>query len=579
MGGSDACTTGVQERVSRSRDECGCCDGHSCGGGSGSRAGSSGAFERTWGKDVVAGGGTGFEVCTIAASCQQGASGWLGGEFRDPFGAAAAAGRIYVADFINQRIQRFDALGNFQRAWGKDVVAGGGTGFEVCTAKASCKAAPSGALGGELHDPYDVAADAAGNVYVADTGNHRIQKFNASGTWERAWGKDVVTGGGTDFEICTVAASCKAASTSAVGPGGELDGPEGVATDAAGNVYVGDAGGNRIQKFNASGTWERAWGKDVVTGGGTDFEICTVPASCKVGATGGLGGELDFPHGLATDAAGNVYAADFDNDRIQVFDASGAWQRAWGKDVIAGGGTGFEVCTVAATCKAASTLMIGPGGDLNHPTGTAVEGTSVYVAGFNGRIEKFDAFGKWQRAWGKDVVAGGGTGFEVCTVAAACKVGVDGALAGEFHFPLGIATDAAGKVYVGDRDNDRIQKFSDPIATRPPPSGGAAPPSNQFEIGRLKGRRLTVTVSGPGLVEVIDAADTKTRRATPAKRLLKPSSVTATGAGEVAVKLKLAKAAKRKLKRRGKAKVEAAVTFTPAGGSPKTANRKLKLKK
>src|SRR3954447_20337234 len=112
----------------------------------------------------------------------------------------------------------------------------------------------------------------------------------------------------------------------------------------------------------ASGTWDRAWGKDVITSGhagdtGTGFEVCTVAADCEAGVSGGLGGELNGPTGVTTDAVGNVYVADTTNNRIEKFDPSGGFLLAWGKDVITSGhagdtGTGFEVCTVAADCKA-----------------------------------------------------------------------------------------------------------------------------------------------------------------------------------------------------------------------------------
>src|SRR5215210_9158245 len=94
----------------------------------------------------------------------------------------------------------------------------------------------------------------------------------------------------------------------------------------------------------ASGTWERAWGKNV--NGGTAFGVCTVAASCLAGATGGLSGEMNLPSGIATDAAGNVYLADFGNHRIQKFSSSGTWERAWGKNVNGGGV--FGICTAAA---------------------------------------------------------------------------------------------------------------------------------------------------------------------------------------------------------------------------------------
>ncbi|HYU61977.1 MAG TPA: hypothetical protein VEK39_14555 [Solirubrobacterales bacterium] len=370
---------------------------------------SAGNWQRAWGKDVVAGGGTGFEICVVAANCQAGTQGGLGGELDSPrFIATDAAGNVYVADRGNQRIQKFDPVGNWERAWGKDVIQSGmpgdlGAVFEVCTVAANCKTGVSGGLGGELSFPTGVATDTAGAVYVADTANHRIQKFNSAGNWERAWGKDVDTAAGTGFEICTVAANCKAGDPIGGGAGGELNEPIAVATDA-GAVYVVDRLNQRIQKFDSAGNWQRAWGKDVDIALGTGFEICTVAVNCKTGATGGLGGELNNPIGIATDGGGSVYLADRFNQRIQKFDSAGNWQRAWGKDVI----------------------------DPAAPENT-------------------------------------GTGFEICTVAANCKAGTTGGLGGELNTPIGVATDVAGAAYVADQDNHRIQKFAAPSPPPPPP--------------------------------------------------------------------------------------------------------------
>src|SRR5207253_5630265 len=80
-------------------------------------------------------------------------------------------------------------------------------------------------VGGEFLYLSGVATDASGNVYVADSGNHRIQKFDANGTFLTTWGMH----GSAD---------------------GAFLGLGGVATDASGNVYVSDAGNNRIQKFD-----------------------------------------------------------------------------------------------------------------------------------------------------------------------------------------------------------------------------------------------------------------------------------------------------------------------------------------
>jgi sugar lactone lactonase YvrE len=439
---------------------------------------SSGAFDRTWGKDVVTGGGTGFEICTVATSCQTGFVGGFGGELNSPTGVATdAAGNVYVAEFGNNRIEKFDSAGNFQRAWGKDVVTGGGTGFEICTAAASCQPGSNAtAQGGEFNSPRGVAIDAAGNVYVADQNNQRIQKFDSSGNFQRAWGKDVDTAAGTGFEICIVAANCQAGSN-ATAQGGEFNSPYHVATDA-GKVYVTDINNHRVQKFDGGlGTWERTWGKDVVTGGATGFEVCIVAANCKAGAIGTLGGELHFPTGIATDAAGNVYVADTLGNRVEKFDGLGTWARAWGKDVDTAAGTGFEICTVAASCQGGSAG--GLGGEINSPRGVATDAAgNVYVAdSSNHRIQKFDGSGTWARAWGKDVDTAAGTGFEICTVAANCQAGSNAtALGGELNAPIGAAADAAGNVYVADTGNQRIQRFADPVPPTPPtpptPPGG-----------------------------------------------------------------------------------------------------------
>ncbi len=423
-------------------------------------------WERAWGEDVVTGGGTGAEICTVAAECKAGLStGGLGGELNAPRGIAIGPdGDVYVTEDARNRVQKFDADGNFERAWGKDVVTGGGTGFEICTVAADCKTGVAGGLGGELNSPFGVAVDATGNVYVVDQLNNRIQRFDSDGNFQRTWGKNVsISSGDPNFEICTIALDCKAGDTGSLG--GDLSSPRAVAADAAGNVYVVDIGNGRIQKYNSSGVFQRAWGRDVVTGGGTGAEICTVQAACKSGVIGSLGGELNNPRTVATDGDA-VYVPEAGNFRIDKFDPSGNFERAWGKDVVTGGGTGAEICTVAADCKPGSSG--GLGGELNDVLGIGIDAAGdVHAADAdNDRVQQFDADGNFLRAWGRDVVTGGGTGYEVCTAAAECKAGVNGSAGGELSTPTGVASDGADHVYVTDRSNHRVQSFS--FDTTPP---------------------------------------------------------------------------------------------------------------
>jgi sugar lactone lactonase YvrE len=370
----------------------------------------------------------------------------------------------------------------FERTWGKNVdAANPSTGFEICKVAADCQTGTSGGLGGELNYPQGVATDGAGNVYVAEEVNHRVQEFGSNGQFIRAWGKDVdAANPSTGFEICTVAANCKAGVGG--GLGGELAAPTGVATDASGHVYVTDSSmlcgatceiNYRVQKFDSNGNFMRTWGKDVdATTAGTGFEICTVAASCQAGTRGSLGGEFDGAPGIAADSAGNVYAAETGsqyggNNRVQKFDSNGNFMRAWGKNVDATtAGTGFEICTTAANCQAGTAGALG--GELTGPAYVAPDGSGhVYVTeSYNNRVQRFDTDGNFQRLWGEDVdAANPSKRFEICTVAANCKVGLNGdylgwaPVGGALWYPNGVGIDGSGNVYVADTDNSRVQEF------------------------------------------------------------------------------------------------------------------------
>ena len=229
--------------------------------------GPTGNFLRAWGEDVVSAGpgntGTGPEICVAANgdTCKAGVgTGALGGELYQPYGVATSDNGIYVADTYNHRIQQFGPAGNFLRAWGKDVVSAGpgntGTGPEICVAANgdTCQAGSNlTSLGGELITPSGVATDAAGNVYVADTGNDRIQEFGALGNFLLAWGKDVPSPARATRARARrsawrrTATPARPARTRPRSAGDER--PAGVATDAAGEVYVADRSNDRMQKF------------------------------------------------------------------------------------------------------------------------------------------------------------------------------------------------------------------------------------------------------------------------------------------------------------------------------------------
>ncbi len=483
-----------------------------------------GNWDRAWGEDVDSvAAGVGFEVCTIAANCKTGVSAGaaLGGEIDGTFGVATdAAGNVYVADTNNNRIQKFSAVGAFERAWGEDVVSAGpgntGVGFEICVAangdvcKVGSVTGPS--LGGELAGPIDVATDAAGNVYTTDS-FLRVQKYSSAGAFERTWGGNVVSSGpgntGTGFEIC-VAADGDVCQTGGVTSGlaGEFAAPAGIDADPAGNVYITDNAFNRVQKMSAAGVFERAWGEDVVSSGpgntGVGAEICVAARAdvCKFAALAGpaLGGEFSVVSGVTVDAAGNVYTGDLSNHRVQKFSAAGVFERAWGEDVVNGGGTGFEVCVAANAdvCKIGVVSGAAVGGDFNNPQGMDTDAAgNLYVADtFHRRIQRFSPTGVFERTWGEDVASAGpgntGVGFEICVAANGdvCKTGQAPApaLGGEFASPAAVAINAAGDLYVADTTHDRVERFVDPPAVVPPPGTTPTPPSAKKKC--KKGQKL-----------------------------------------------------------------------------------------
>ena len=165
------------------------------------------------------------------------------------------------------------------------VAVGGGSGPALAVEAPPLFAGRWGTTGsdsGEFQHPRGVAVDAAGNVYVADSGNNRVQKFTSTGTYLTQWG---TYGSGN----------------------GQFGHPEGVAVDGDGNVYVTEDENSRVQKFTSTGIFLTRWG------------------------TWGKGnGQVDGPHGVAVDEVGNVYVADTYNHRVQMFTSSGVYLTQWG---------------------------------------------------------------------------------------------------------------------------------------------------------------------------------------------------------------------------------------------------------
>jgi len=159
------------------------------------------------------------------------------GELESPRGVAVASnGDVIVADMMNNRVQRFDANGQFKQTYGKPTAV-----------KGKAKA-------GELEEPSGVAVDAQDNVYVADTWNGRIQKFDAKG-------KPVAEFGGARYSFYS---------------------PRNVTVDGQGNLYVADTGNSQVKVINPDGKLIKAVG-----GKGSDAEdLVEESAACTSSGPG-----------------------------------------------------------------------------------------------------------------------------------------------------------------------------------------------------------------------------------------------------------------------------------------------------
>jgi uncharacterized protein (TIGR03663 family) len=198
-----------------------------------------------------------------------GSSGTGAGQFQEPWGVAVnqKLGRVYVSDTWNHRVQVFDLEGTYLSEWGHFADTKGQADLE-----------PSGFWG-----PRDIVLDATGNVYVADTGNKRIQKFDADGKFLAQWG-----GAG-------------------VVPG-RFDEPTSLDISATGVIYVADAWNRRVQSFSTDMKPLGEWPVDSWAGESV----------------------VNKPY-LRVSPGGDVYVSDPERYRILVFDSEGTFRLTFGQ--------------------------------------------------------------------------------------------------------------------------------------------------------------------------------------------------------------------------------------------------------
>ncbi len=312
--------------------------------------------------------------------------------------------------------------------------------------------------------PIGVATDSAGNVYVADTSNHTIRK---------------ITGAGVVSTYAGVAGVSGSADSSAGGSGASasFSYPQGVATDSAGNLYVADQGNNTIRKISPLGAVSTFAGSPGMSG-----------------STDGAGAlaRFNFPIGIATDAAGNVFVADSGNFTVRRITPAGTVSTLAGTAPgLHGGGGGSADGTGAAA-------------HFSRPTGVATDSSgNVYVADQGAStIRKISAEGVVTTLAGLAGMRGSGDGS---------------AAAARFYDPIGVATDRAGNLYVGDTFNHTVRKIT-PAGAVSTLAGTAGQTGTADATGAAArfNAPIGVATDAAGQVYVTDTANHTVRRITPA---------------------------------------------------------------
>jgi uncharacterized protein (TIGR03437 family) len=334
-----------------------------------------------------------------------------------------AVGNLYIADSANNRVRRVSPGGVIVTVAGNGVAGYSGDGGPATSAM--------------LNSPEGLAADADGNVYIADTKNNRIRKLLPSGT------------------IIGIAGNGNAAFFGDGGPANSasIHAPEALYSAGGGHIYIADTGNQRIRELLPDGT------------------ITTVAGSGVQGVAGDGGpaasAQLNQPAGVTLDAAGNIYIADEGNNRVRMVSTNGT----------------------ISTFAGAATFALGDGGPA---TGAQLSAPASVALDANGNVYIADSGHNRVR------VVSGGTITTLAGTGVCCYEGDGGpASAAQLNSPWGLLTDASGRLFVADSGNNAIRL----IQTAPTgglPAIAAITNGASNQTGAVAGGEIVV-VYGTGL--------------------------------------------------------------------------------
>ncbi len=382
--------------------------------------------------------------------------------------AMGPAGEIYIVDSDHNRLRKvIDGV--------ITTVAGtGAQGF-------SGDGGP--AIGAQLNRPNGVAVDAVGNVYISDTYNVVIRKIDKAGIISTVAGGNPLACGNPSGSL-----GDGGPATSAC-----LAGPEGIVLDTAGGLYLAD-GSNKIRKVS-NGMITTVAGNGVLTCG---FFSCTTYSGDNGPATSA---QLDIPKGVAVDASGNLYIADWGNSRVRM--VSG------GVITTVAGNPFGAICD---NCPATSSQLVADG--------VAVDATgNLFIASSgnltDNRVRKV-ANGVITTVAGSFYTNGGYSGDNGPAVNA------------KLNGPVSVAADALGRIFVADSGNNVIRVLTPPCSFALTSSSIQATPSGGFyNIGvqtpaycswSVSGLpdwvtgTIPVSVTGPSTITLVVAPDSSASR-------------------------------------------------------------------